>query len=127
MERPPYRTLHSLPPSLPLSLPPSFPGIEFVTGTHVGKDLAIEDLRANVDALVLTLGSTVPRDLRVPNREVPSFPPSLPPSFPSSPPPSFSPTPLGQYPIHRRLLSLAFVKEVVKCPSRPSSPLSLPP
>uniref|UniRef100_I2CNZ7 Glutamate synthase (NADPH/NADH) small chain n=1 Tax=Nannochloropsis gaditana (strain CCMP526) TaxID=1093141 RepID=I2CNZ7_NANGC len=44
-------------------------GIEFVTGTHVGKDLAIEDLRANVDALVLTLGSTVPRDLRVPNRE----------------------------------------------------------
>lgn len=44
-------------------------GIEFITGTHVGKDVSIEDLRANSDALVLTLGSTVPRDLRIPNRE----------------------------------------------------------
>ena len=35
----------------------------------MGKDVSIEDLRANSDALVLTLGSTVPRDLRIPNRD----------------------------------------------------------
>lgn len=28
-----------------------------------------QDLRANSDALVLTVGSTVPRDLRIPNRD----------------------------------------------------------
>lgn len=44
-------------------------GIEFITSTDVGQDVSIEDLRANADAVVLTLGSTVPRDLRIPNRE----------------------------------------------------------
>lgn len=44
-------------------------GIEFVTNTEVGKDVDILDLRANSDALVLTIGSTVPRDLKIPGRD----------------------------------------------------------
>jgi len=45
-------------------------GIQFVTSANVGKDIDIEELRSNYDALALCLGSTKPRDLPVPGREL---------------------------------------------------------
>lgn len=45
-------------------------GIEFVTGANIGVDVDVNDVRAASDALVLTVGSTKPRDLPVPGREV---------------------------------------------------------
>ena len=45
-------------------------GIEFRTGVHVGVDHPVQDLLDNYDALCLTGGSTVPRDLNVPGREL---------------------------------------------------------
>ena len=47
-------------------------GIEFVTGANIGVDVDVNDVRASCDALVLTVGSTKPRDLPVPGREVSS-------------------------------------------------------
>uniref|UniRef100_A0A7S2HN51 Glutamate synthase n=1 Tax=Octactis speculum TaxID=3111310 RepID=A0A7S2HN51_9STRA len=44
-------------------------GIEFITGAEIGVDLDVNVLRANVDALVLAIGSTVPRDLPLENRD----------------------------------------------------------
>ncbi|MEO6630958.1 MAG: glutamate synthase subunit beta, partial [Mucilaginibacter sp.] len=45
-------------------------GIEFKTNTEVGKDIAAEELvRAN-DAVVLAGGSTIPRNLNIPGREL---------------------------------------------------------
>jgi len=45
-------------------------GIEFLTGVAVGKNVAPEKLVSDFDAVVLATGSTVPRDLRVPGREL---------------------------------------------------------
>jgi len=45
-------------------------GIEFVTGANIGTDLDVNDLRANNDALILATGSTKPRDLPIPGREL---------------------------------------------------------
>ena len=45
-------------------------GIEFVTNADVGKNVDVNELNANFDALCLTLGSTKPRDLPVPGREL---------------------------------------------------------
>jgi glutamate synthase (NADPH/NADH) small chain len=45
-------------------------GVEFRTGVHVGGDLPVSQLRRNFDALLLAGGSTVPRDLPVPGREL---------------------------------------------------------
>ncbi|MFW6774658.1 glutamate synthase subunit beta [Nocardioides sp. CPCC 205120] len=45
-------------------------GTVFRTGVDVGKDVTGEDLRARYDAVVLATGSTVPRDLPVPGREL---------------------------------------------------------
>jgi glutamate synthase (NADPH/NADH) small chain len=45
-------------------------GIEFRTGVEIGKDLEPASLVADYDALVLAIGSTVPRDLPVPGREL---------------------------------------------------------
>ncbi|RYG62370.1 FAD-binding protein [archaeon] len=47
-------------------------GIEFVTSAHIGVEggVPIRDLQANHDALVLCLGSTMPRDLAVPGRQL---------------------------------------------------------
>lgn len=45
-------------------------GVEFVTGCHVGRDIHADELRAKHDAVVLTLGSTKPRDLPIPGREL---------------------------------------------------------
>ena len=45
-------------------------GIEFRTGVNVGVDITVAELRENFDAIVLAGGSTRPRDLPVPGREL---------------------------------------------------------
>ncbi len=45
-------------------------GVLFQTGVNVGVDICGERLRAEFDSIVLSGGSTVPRDLRVPGREL---------------------------------------------------------
>jgi glutamate synthase (NADPH/NADH) small chain len=45
-------------------------GVEFVTGAEVGKNVAVEDLRREFDAIVLAGGAEQPRDLNVPGREL---------------------------------------------------------
>jgi NADPH-dependent glutamate synthase beta subunit-like oxidoreductase len=43
-------------------------GIEFVRNANIGVDIDVRDLKAANDALVLCLGSTMPRDLNIPGR-----------------------------------------------------------
>ena len=45
-------------------------GIEFVTNANIGETIDIHDLRTNHDALVLCVGSTMPRDLQIPGRDL---------------------------------------------------------
>jgi glutamate synthase (NADPH/NADH) small chain len=45
-------------------------GVEFVTGAEVGKNISVEDLRREFDAIVLAGGAEQPRDLNVPGREL---------------------------------------------------------
>ena len=45
-------------------------GVVFKTGVHVGRDISAAELRQGFDAIVLAIGSTVPRDLEVPGREL---------------------------------------------------------
>ncbi|WP_295794071.1 glutamate synthase subunit beta [Mucilaginibacter sp.] len=45
-------------------------GIEFKTNTEVGKDIPAEELVRNNDAVVLAGGSTIPRNLNIPGREL---------------------------------------------------------
>jgi glutamate synthase (NADPH) small chain len=45
-------------------------GIKFVTSANVGKNVLVEDLRRDFDAIVLCGGSTKARDLDVPGREL---------------------------------------------------------
>ena len=45
-------------------------GVKFKTGVYVGKDTPISELRYGYDALLLAGGSTIPRDLPVPGREL---------------------------------------------------------
>jgi len=45
-------------------------GVKFVTGTEVGKNVAVEQLRQEFDAIVLAGGAEHPRDLNVPGREL---------------------------------------------------------
>lgn len=45
-------------------------GVRFVTGTEVGKNISVEDLRRDFDAIVLAGGAEHPRDLKVPGREL---------------------------------------------------------
>ena len=45
-------------------------GIEFITNADIGKNVDVNELRANFDALSLCLGATKPRDLNVPGREL---------------------------------------------------------
>ncbi|SEM84973.1 glutamate synthase (NADPH/NADH) small chain [Ligilactobacillus sp. WC1T17] len=44
-------------------------GITFVVNTEVGADVKAQELLANYDKVVLTIGAGVPRDLSVPGRE----------------------------------------------------------
>lgn len=45
-------------------------GVTFVTGTEVGKNYPVEQLRSEFDAIVLCGGATKPRDLQVDGREL---------------------------------------------------------
>jgi glutamate synthase (NADPH/NADH) small chain len=45
-------------------------GIKFVTNANVGINIKVDDLRRDFDAIVLCGGSTKPRDLPVPGREL---------------------------------------------------------
>ena len=45
-------------------------GVVFRTNAHIGVNVPVEELRAQYDAIVLTGGSTRPRDLPVPGREL---------------------------------------------------------
>jgi glutamate synthase (NADPH/NADH) small chain len=45
-------------------------GVEFVTGAHVGQNVAVDDLRHDFDAILLAGGAEQPRDLPVPGREL---------------------------------------------------------
>ena len=45
-------------------------GIDFVCGTTVGEDVTIEELKSSHDAVVYAVGSTIPRDLKIPGRDL---------------------------------------------------------
>ena len=45
-------------------------GVEFKTGVYVGKDIHADRLRDDFDAICLTGGSTIARDLPIPGREL---------------------------------------------------------
>jgi glutamate synthase (NADPH/NADH) small chain len=45
-------------------------GVIFKTNTEIGKDIAADELVRTNDAVVLTGGSTIPRDLPIPGREL---------------------------------------------------------
>ncbi len=45
-------------------------GIDFVCGVTIGEDITVEELKAQNDAVILAVGSTIPRDLRIPNRNL---------------------------------------------------------
>lgn len=45
-------------------------GTQFVTNTEIGKDILWDELRKRYDAVVVAIGSTVPRDIKVPGREL---------------------------------------------------------
>jgi glutamate synthase (NADPH/NADH) small chain len=45
-------------------------GVQFVTGAHVGVNLAVEDLRQHSDAILLAGGAELARDLAVPGRSL---------------------------------------------------------
>jgi glutamate synthase (NADPH) small chain len=45
-------------------------GIDFRTGIDVGRDITGDELRERFEAVVLATGSTIPRDLPVPGREL---------------------------------------------------------
>jgi len=45
-------------------------GVQFATGAEVGKNVSVEDLRRDFDAIMLAGGAEHPRDLNVPGREL---------------------------------------------------------
>ncbi len=45
-------------------------GIEFVTGCNAGVDISGDELKDKHDAIILTGGSTIPRDLPIPGRDL---------------------------------------------------------
>ena len=45
-------------------------GVTFQTNAHVGRNIPVEDLRREFDAIVLSGGAEQPRDLKVPGREL---------------------------------------------------------
>ncbi len=45
-------------------------GIKFRTSVNVGVDLSVDELRASYDAVLLTGGATLPRDLPIPGRQL---------------------------------------------------------
>ena len=45
-------------------------GVQFITGTHVGKSIPFSHIEESNDAVLLTGGSTVPRNLDIPGRDL---------------------------------------------------------
>jgi glutamate synthase (NADPH/NADH) small chain len=45
-------------------------GVKFQTGAHVGRNVPVEDLRRDFDAILLAGGAEQPRDLQAPGREL---------------------------------------------------------
>jgi glutamate synthase (NADPH/NADH) small chain len=45
-------------------------GVAFIPNAHVGRDIPVEDLRRDYDAILLSGGAEHPRDLPVPGREL---------------------------------------------------------
>ena len=45
-------------------------GTVFRTSVEIGKDISWDDLRSRYDAVVVAIGSTVPRDMKIPGREL---------------------------------------------------------
>ncbi len=45
-------------------------GVRFVTRAHVGRNVPVEDLRKEFDAILIAVGAEQPRDLKVPGREL---------------------------------------------------------
>jgi glutamate synthase (NADPH/NADH) small chain len=45
-------------------------GVEFKTSVDVGRDVSAAELRRHYDAVLLATGAIVPRDLKVPGREL---------------------------------------------------------
>ena len=45
-------------------------GVEIRTGVDIGVDITADELRERFDAVVIAIGSTIPRDLPVPGREL---------------------------------------------------------
>ena len=45
-------------------------GVVFRTGVYVGRNLAVDVLKSEFDVVLLCIGSTIPRDLPVPGREL---------------------------------------------------------
>lgn len=52
-------------------------GVTFVTNAHIGQNVPVAELKGKFDAIVLTGGSTVPRDLDVPGRELEGIHPAM--------------------------------------------------
>ena len=52
-------------------------GVNFVTNAHIGQNVPVSELKEKFDAIVLTGGSTVPRDLDVPGREFKGIHPAM--------------------------------------------------
>src|SRR3954451_25437355 len=52
-------------------------GVEVRCGVDVGRDITADELRAEFDAVVLTIGSRVPRDLPVEGRELEGIHPAM--------------------------------------------------
>jgi len=48
-------------------------GIDFICNVHVGQDVTADQLKGKFDAVLLTTGSTTPRDLPIPGRELPNI------------------------------------------------------
>lgn len=45
-------------------------GVSFITNTTIGEDITVEELETSNDAVILAVGSTIPRDLKIPGREL---------------------------------------------------------
>ncbi|AOA64131.1 Glutamate synthase NADH dependent [Komagataella phaffii CBS 7435] len=45
-------------------------GVEFKCNVNVGEDITLEELERDYDAVVVAIGSTIPRDLKIPGREL---------------------------------------------------------
>ena len=52
-------------------------GVTFKTSVNVGVDITVADLENDFDSVVLTMGSTVPRDIKIPGRELKGIYPAM--------------------------------------------------